>query len=377
MEMIIETKPYLNISGSYKRTIVCGDIHGCYDEMIELLDRVKFGSDDLFVTVGDFMDRGPESWKVIRFIYDTPNVFSVLGNHERRIIGTVRGTSQPAWSQKHSLSMIADEELPEWIAFMESFPAVIETPHALITHARLDPGKDVYSQDPYFTCAVGGENSVIEIDDNGVPIWFHDWERRHGVNRPICMGHIRYSRNDLVKGRLYALDDDVVKGGSLTAVVFPGHEIVSVRAKRNYYTESLQQWKEKNNIPPEPGDMKFEEIIRLRKRSDCNKARDRLLESFFHMLEDSGVDGAILRLTGKMRDRFDVVPELGKERGEFIMRIKRLFTDPMDGRIAIFLLTKRAVEVDKILGNFYSLTLNEFVAHLNKFEESLDKLSIG
>jgi hypothetical protein len=77
--------------GKFDPTIVVGDIHGCYDEFQELCRLVKFGARDALVTVGDFLDRGPDSWKVASFFRDVPNAFSVLGNHERRVAGTIRG----------------------------------------------------------------------------------------------------------------------------------------------------------------------------------------------------------------------------------------------------------------------------------------------
>jgi len=69
---------YLRVAG-YRRTIVVGDIHGCFTEFISLLKLIDFSSDDLLVVVGDFVDRGPQSWKVAKYIRDTANIFSVLG----------------------------------------------------------------------------------------------------------------------------------------------------------------------------------------------------------------------------------------------------------------------------------------------------------
>ena len=92
-------KSYSHACGGSDRTIVVGDIHGCYVEFQELCHLVSFGARDALVTVGDFLDRGPDSWKVAAFFRDLPNAFSVLGNHERRVAGTIRGTSKPAWSR--------------------------------------------------------------------------------------------------------------------------------------------------------------------------------------------------------------------------------------------------------------------------------------
>jgi hypothetical protein len=106
-------------AGGFDRTIVVGGIHGCYVALQEQCHLVNFGAQDALVTVGDFLDRGPGSWKVEAFFRDLPNTFSVLGNHERRVAGTTRGTSKPAWSQEQTLSLLPKEDWDHWACFVE------------------------------------------------------------------------------------------------------------------------------------------------------------------------------------------------------------------------------------------------------------------
>ena len=51
---------YLKIpdENEYKRTIIVGDIHGCFDELKSLLDLVNFSSSDLLISVGDLGGQG-------------------------------------------------------------------------------------------------------------------------------------------------------------------------------------------------------------------------------------------------------------------------------------------------------------------------------
>ena len=64
------------------RMFVCGDIHGCYDQLMDALARVGFdkASDKLFA-LGDLVDRGPKSEKCVRLL-DEPWFESIKGNHE-------------------------------------------------------------------------------------------------------------------------------------------------------------------------------------------------------------------------------------------------------------------------------------------------------
>ncbi len=102
--------PYKKISKPHDRTIVVGDIHGCHSELIALLEEVRFSEQDIVVAVGDIVDRGPKTWDVVKFFHQTHNAYTVLGNHERRLAGVIRGTLPPAWSQLHSLSKLNSPE---------------------------------------------------------------------------------------------------------------------------------------------------------------------------------------------------------------------------------------------------------------------------
>lgn len=65
---------------------VISDIHGCYEQYMKLLDRINFSEKDTLYILGDAMDRGPESVKVIIDIMKRPNVKYLVGNHDYFIL---------------------------------------------------------------------------------------------------------------------------------------------------------------------------------------------------------------------------------------------------------------------------------------------------
>ncbi len=69
---------------------VIADIHGCYEQYQKLLKAIKFTDrDDLYV-LGDVVDRGPESMKVLQDMMLRHNVYPILGNHEYMALKVLR-----------------------------------------------------------------------------------------------------------------------------------------------------------------------------------------------------------------------------------------------------------------------------------------------
>ena len=64
------------------RTIVVGDIHGCFEELQTLLASINFHEKDELISIGDLVDRGPHPKEVISFFMNTPNAYAIMGNHE-------------------------------------------------------------------------------------------------------------------------------------------------------------------------------------------------------------------------------------------------------------------------------------------------------
>ena len=74
------------------RTIVIGDVHGCADEFEELLQALELKSDDRILQVGDLINRGPDSSRVLELARDY-RIEAILGNHEWRLLTAHRENS--------------------------------------------------------------------------------------------------------------------------------------------------------------------------------------------------------------------------------------------------------------------------------------------
>ena len=362
---------YKKISHDYDRTIVVGDVHGCFTELTNLLSKIKFSDRDLLISVGDLVDRGPFSREVAQFFRDTKNAYSALGNHERKLAGTIRGTMQPAWSQRHSLSKLPEKEHLLWADYFESLPAVIETNHAIITHARLDPAVSIEKQIPYHVCAVGGAGVVIEKDVNGLPLWFTEWAETSANKKPLCVGHVSYPTIALKPSRLYALDTDAAKGGHLTAVIFPECKVVQVSSKKNYYEESRQEWSKIELSKYSPQKLPINKYFSIRNKEDINQYEKKTLDGFESFLCNLDFENKINFLKKDLVKLFGELPPPGPERGNYFMTIK-VGLPSVNQRLISMVLSPKAFSIDLFLKLFEGANLQAALKALKVIQGEIE-----
>ncbi len=99
-------------------TYFIGDVHGCYDELKKLLQKINFDRDkDHLVFVGDLINRGPKSLQVLRFVRSLGNSATViLGNHDISFVAYMVNAYHGKGSDFPELSQAEDaHELAEWL----------------------------------------------------------------------------------------------------------------------------------------------------------------------------------------------------------------------------------------------------------------------
>ena len=60
---------------------VMSDLHGCYDKYMQMLEKIKFSSNDTLYILGDIIDREDNGIKILLDIMKRSNVIPLLGNH--------------------------------------------------------------------------------------------------------------------------------------------------------------------------------------------------------------------------------------------------------------------------------------------------------
>lgn len=212
---------------------VIGDVHGCLTELEALWSSLRtMGVGEIF-HVGDLVDKGPDSAGVVRFCREQ-GLRGVLGNHESALLDRLKKIN------RYNLSDLD-------VAYLKSLPLihVLDDYKALIVHAGLWPGLALWQQPRSVLYA-----RMIHPDRPGDVRWWGRGTDGVGEEDARAQGYRRwyevcdedalviYGHSVAAEPRRFArtlgLDTGCVYGGSLSAVILPGEDIVSVSALRAY-----------------------------------------------------------------------------------------------------------------------------------------------
>ena len=209
------------------RTIVVGDIHGCYDELTELIEKVDLKRTDRVVCVGDLITKGPKNREVLKLFMTDPRFSTVIGNHDlalRRKWNGEKVDLKPAQKATHK-ELKGEKEA--YLGFLNRLPFTIDLGTHLVVHAGLRPNVELQSQttDDLTRLRTLGKNLESR---KGTP-WYDVY---HG-EKIVLFGH--WPAPEPRRGqKAIGLDTGCVYGYNLTAYIIETDEFVSVPAKRVY-----------------------------------------------------------------------------------------------------------------------------------------------
>ncbi|MDP2309610.1 MAG: metallophosphoesterase [Pseudomonadota bacterium] len=226
------------------RTLIIGDIHGSWDELQDLFARVGLTDEDVVVSVGDLVDRGPAPGEVVAWFRGRANAVVVCGNHERK---HVRGTM----SHSQDITRLQlGAGYADAVAWMGTLPYWYETDAVRVVHAALIPGVPLAETPQDILCGtVSGEERLKKRLAAAHPEGTHPegtpgpwWHELYDDPKPVVFGHHVVEAPIVREGRVYGIDTGCVHGWSLTALVLPSFELVSVPSRGDRWREVRQAW---------------------------------------------------------------------------------------------------------------------------------------
>jgi hypothetical protein len=217
------------------RTIVIGDLHGCYQEALSLLEKLEVTATDRVIFTGDLVDRGPNPRECVELAMQHE---CILGNHEEKHLHYQKyynaGSTDILPDHQRTRSQLA----PQHYDYFKSLPLYIRLPEykAVVVHAGVYPGFSIENQPASLLL----HGQCIKPSQSGTPsfksywpskapadtrFWVHFWR---GPER-VIFGHTVLDK-PLVSKYAVGIDTGAVFGRRLTAIVLPDWEIVSVPA---------------------------------------------------------------------------------------------------------------------------------------------------
>lgn len=207
-----------------------GDIHG----RIDLLDKVlhDLPTDLPTICVGDYIDRGDDSAKVLRRLVDRPDIICLRGNHEDMLLAFLDAPQDKGarWIRYGGLQTLASFGVsgvglstsgidlkiaadalrramgPELVSWLRMLPLMHQTGNVTVVHAGADPAKPLDQQDPR-TLTWGHEDFMSKPRRDG------QW---------VVHGHTIVDQANVTDGRI-AVDTGAYATGKLSvARITPG-----------------------------------------------------------------------------------------------------------------------------------------------------------
>ncbi len=212
-----------------RRIFAVGDIHGCYEKLVELMKILpwKKQNGDLLLFIGDYVDRGTGSRDVVEFLVQLQKnggdfVF-LKGNHEKMLLDYyVDHKDQMLYIANGGAETIASYvegaigrkafELPkEHLQFLQTLQLYYETEDYIFVHAGLKDSVPLQEQ---------SQEDLLWIREEFI-YSVYDWNKR------VVFGHTALETPFVSPGKI-GIDTGAVYGNKLTAVELPAMRFYQV-----------------------------------------------------------------------------------------------------------------------------------------------------
>lgn len=215
------------------RLIAVGDIHGCHKEFEDLLEKLALTREDRLILLGDLINRGPDSGKVVALAREYATA-SLLGNHELRHLN-YRRTDDPSHLKRYDYDTMDQLRGKDW-DYLEGMKLTYEDEETgmVFVHAGFLPDRPWQRQPARVVTRVqvigkdGEPHKRSEMPD--APHWSERWSGPPFV----VYGHTPRPEVARTKWTL-GIDTGCVLGGCLTAFILPEKRIVQVKARERYF----------------------------------------------------------------------------------------------------------------------------------------------
>ena len=254
-----------------RRKIIIGDVHGCYDELIALLDDLEYNSgfDEVYL-VGDLVVKAPKSDEVIEFARTHKNVHAVLGNHDYYLLTAAQHIGHylkinllepckelddahpPATNPRHIET--AKSVTVENLDYLQSLPLYLyadTNQEILIVHAGIVPDPQMKLEDQSKVNLMTLRNVYFDenemIGTNKMVDGCRPWVRYYNG----CFGHIFFGHDAgkslQIGAHATGLDTGCCYGNKLTAAIVKCNDNFEILHEEDHIDDSFRTMKWERN----------------------------------------------------------------------------------------------------------------------------------
>jgi len=204
---------------------VIGDIHGEIDQLKTIIDKINYKpKEDKLIFLGDYIDRGADSYKVYRYIKELDNGDNIFlrGNHEEMMIDAVLNDNNiDLWyhngGQATERSFPNRSELKEAARFFNSLPYYHSSQDYIFVHAGIRPDRKLKEQT---------EHDLVWIRYQFLGAKARDFQEK----RTVVAGHTPVPKVKFEENKIL-MDTGAGKGGILSAINLETKKVYSSAEK--------------------------------------------------------------------------------------------------------------------------------------------------
>ena len=245
------------------RNIIIGDVHGCIDELKELINKLELVSTDHLFFIGDLIDKGPDSVGVVKYVYELSKLYStvlILGNHEEKFLRFLynKANNKKALSEMKTtpdFEILASTLLDDEIEFLKQsyYTYNIKEQNIVLLHGGITgncmldlsinyqyqthtskqfKGLDLITKTRHLDKS--GKFVSLGQENEHTQFWAETYDGKYGKvifgHNPFMQDIPKYFKNAI------GIDTGCVFGGYLTALIITEHNIeyIAILAKNKY-----------------------------------------------------------------------------------------------------------------------------------------------
>jgi protein phosphatase len=229
---------------------IIGDVHGCCDELEQLLQQLGYERNDggpwthpggrKAILVGDLVDRGRrivDTLKTVMSMSQAGSALCVPGNHDIKLKRKLEGRDVTISHGLDRTLAELEQQSPEFRSDVQKFldglvsHYVFDEGRLVVAHAGMKADMQGRGSAKVRDFALFGETTG-ETDEFGLPVRYN-WAAEYRGRASVVYGHTPVPEPEWLN-RTINIDTGCVFGGRLTALRWPEKELVSVAALRTY-----------------------------------------------------------------------------------------------------------------------------------------------